>query len=160
MCRYFASLIFLITLLVGCNTPDENSAIKVARNYKIVELTIADVSSPEKIEKQMEKVESFLTEEFYYEQYESKNIFLPLQIAQKENFALAPKELHFNVNNTNEKTILLNYSLELILTDKNNNKNNTKIDLVGLLTLEQVNGDWLIKNDEYNIEELIDLAFE
>ncbi|MFS0873187.1 hypothetical protein [Paenibacillus xylanilyticus] len=148
-------LISSFIFLIGCNTHEENAAIKAARGYKTTEfnLDVLDASSPERIEKQMQSTESYLTEEYYYEQYDSKNISLPLQIAEKEKALLSTKDLKFNVKNNNGKRIIINYSFKLSIQNKETSENK-HIDIEGLLTLEESKGNWLIQKDDYNIDEL------
>ncbi|MBU5355090.1 hypothetical protein KQI74_22660 [Paenibacillus barcinonensis] len=155
--RIFALSIIFFILLTGCNTVEESAAIKVARDYKTTEfnLDVIDASSPERIEKQLESTELYLTEDYYFKQYNTKNISLPLQVAEKEQAVLSTKDLQFNVNNKNndDENIILNYSFILLLNNKES-RQNKKINVEGLLTLKEINGKWLIQNDEYNIDEL------
>lgn len=157
-CFVLSFIFIFFIVLAGCNTSEENSAIKTARGYKTKEFNIdlLNASSPEGIEKQMQSTESYLSEEYYLKQYDSKNIALPLQIAKKEQASLSTKDLKLKVKKNNGENITLDYRLRLQLEYKEAHKVD-KIDIKGVLTLEEINGTWLIKNDEYNIKDLKNL---
>lgn len=157
LCK-LVTTILLIILVVGCTPSD--APVKIAENYKHTEFTITDISTPEAIDKQLEKVESFLTEQFSNEQYENRNITLPIEVAQKKALELKPENPDFNmIPVKNRGVVTFEYSIDLSLINTSNNEK-TILPLKGELTLERVNGVWLVQRDEYNIDELKEIIKE
>ncbi|WP_223068033.1 hypothetical protein [Paenibacillus caui] len=141
---------------------DESEVIELASKYKNVEYGISNYEEelkPESVEKQNELIKPFLTETFYEKQYKNRNIILPLQIASKEKSILKPENQQFKLKEKNENSISLNYTLKLMLLNKQGQETKN-INIEGILTFTKVNDTWLIQSDNFNIEDLRKLVYK
>ncbi|WP_405154859.1 hypothetical protein [Paenibacillus sp. FSL K6-0108] len=143
---------------------DEKAMLTTADLYKKAEFTVdkydeEHTMTREALEAKGEILKPFLTSKYFVAKMADRNIALPLQVANKESVTLHPEDMNFSVKENRGDSLLITYTLNLILTDKNG-KETRNIPLEGDITFLQENNQWLIQDDTYNIKELQNLVYE
>jgi hypothetical protein len=143
---------------------DEKAMLTTADQYKKAEFTVDEYDEEhtmtrEALEAKGEILKPFLTSRYYVAKMADRNIALPLQVANKESVTLHPEDMSFSVKENRGDSLLITYTLNLILTDKNGQEAR-HIPLEGDITFLQENNQWLIQDDTYNIKELQNLVYK
>ncbi|MGC5775476.1 hypothetical protein [Paenibacillus pabuli] len=143
---------------------DEKAMLITANQYKKAEFTGDEYDEEhtmtrEAVEAKGDILKPFLTSKYYVAKMADRNIALPLQVANKESVTLHPEDMNFSVKENRGDSLLITYTLNLILTDKNG-KEARSIPLEGDITFLQENNQWLIQDDTYNIKELQNLVYK
>ncbi|MFD1776049.1 hypothetical protein ACFSF2_19440 [Paenibacillus rhizophilus] len=139
---------------------EDNEAVQAAERYIHAEYQIKaseDILSEESVRKRNEEMKPFLTDYFYQKAVDNRYTLLPLQVAHKQNLSLIPANLQFNLEEHKKDTVELKYTLDLLLLDQQG-KEMKRIPLEGILTLFNVNGQWLVQGDRFDapaLEKLI-----
>jgi len=103
---------------------DEKAMLTTADQYKKAEFTVDEYDEEhtmtrEALEAKGEILKPFLTSRYYVAKMADRNIALPLQVANKESVTLHPEDMSFSVKENRGDSLLITYTLNLILTDKN-----------------------------------------
>lgn len=129
-----------------------NEAIKAAEEYKNKEYKVEaseDILSEDAILLRNEELKPFFTDSFYTKAVDTRYTILPLTIADKQKLSLKPENLKFSLVDDKNDIIELEYNVDLVLTDQGD-KESKRVPLEGILTLEDVNGAWLVQGDRYD----------
>lgn len=127
-------------------------AIKAAQEYKNIEYTVEnseDVLSEDAVQSRNEELKPFLTESFYTNAVDTRYTTLPLTIADKQKLSIKPENLIFNLVDDKNDIIELRYNVDLVLIDQGD-KESKRVPLEGILTLKNVNDNWLVQGDRYD----------
>ncbi|NGM84738.1 hypothetical protein G5B47_20255 [Paenibacillus sp. 7124] len=148
------SVTFLsLAILAGCNSSTAvDEAVQAAEKYKQAEYVVKaseDILSEASIRQRNEQMKPFLTDDFYQKAVDTRYTLLPLQAAHNQNLSFKPANLKFNPEEHKQDTVELNYTLDLVLSDLEG-KERKRVPLDGLLTLVNVNGQWLIQGDRFD----------
>lgn len=155
------TVLILVGILAACTTLKGNDtsngqivdeAIKAAETYKITEYNVKasqDILSDESIQKRNEELKPFFTEEFVKKAVDTRYTLLPLQVANKQQLSLKPENLKFSLSDQKKDIVELKYTVDLVLLDQEGNESN-RVSLEGILTLFDVNGQWLVQGDRYD----------
>ncbi|WP_379157820.1 hypothetical protein [Paenibacillus sp. sgz5001063] len=131
----------------------ETAAVQAATEYKNSEYTVkdyADVLSEESIEQRNEAMRSYLTEDFYQKAVNTRYTALPLMVVQKQHMSVQPENLKFTLTDGTKKDIIeLKYNVDLVLLDQEG-KENQRVSMEGILTMFNVNGQWLVQGDRFD----------
>ncbi|MRN55434.1 hypothetical protein [Paenibacillus monticola] len=150
-------IILSFVLITGCsqaasNTAEVDDAVKAAENYKNVEYDIkasADILSETSIQQRNEEMKPFFTESFYEKAVNYRYTTLPLEASQKQKLSLKPENLQFKLEEQKKDIVELNYTVDLVLLDQEG-KESQRIPMEGILTLFEVNGEWLVQGDRFD----------
>ncbi|AHV98877.1 hypothetical protein [Paenibacillus sabinae] len=142
-----------LLILAGCNSsPNVDRAVQAAEKYKQAEYEVKaseDILSETSIRQRNEQMKPFFTDDYYKKAVDTRYTLLPLQAAHKQNLSLKPENLKFNPEERKQDTVELNYTLDLVLSDREG-KERKRVPLEGALTLVNVNGQWLVQGDRFD----------
>jgi outer membrane murein-binding lipoprotein Lpp len=127
-------------------------AIKAAQEYKNIEYTVEnseDVLSEDAVQSRNEELKPFLTESFYTNAVDTRYTTLLLTITDKQKLSIKPENLKFNLVDDKNDIIELRYNVDLVLIDQGD-KESKRVPLEGILTLKNVNDNWLVQGDRYD----------
>ncbi|OKP82247.1 hypothetical protein [Paenibacillus sp. P32E] len=131
----------------------ETAAVQAATEYKNSEYTVkdyADVLSEESIEQRNDAMRSYLTEDFYQKAVSTRYTALPLQVVQKQQMSVKPENLKFTLTDGTKKDIVeLKYNVDLVLLNQKG-KENKRVPMEGILTMFNVDGQWLVQGDRFD----------
>lgn len=131
----------------------ETAAVQAATEYKNSEYTVkdyADVLSEESIEQRNDAMRSYLTEDFYQKAVSTRYTALPLQVVQKQQMSVKPENLKFTLTDGTKKDIVeLKYNVDLVMLDQKG-KENKRVPMEGILTMFNVDGQWLVQGDRFD----------
>ncbi|GGF67897.1 hypothetical protein GCM10010912_11130 [Paenibacillus albidus] len=134
------------------NEQSINAAIKAAEAYKNKEYNVIaceDILSTESLQTRNEEMTLFFTEYFKKKAVDTGYTALPLKIANKQQLSLKPESLQFSVMDHRDTIVDLRYKVELILFGPDGKEQN-RVPLEGVLTLFDVNGQWLLQGDRFD----------
>ncbi|WP_440114720.1 hypothetical protein [Paenibacillus sp. QZ-Y1] len=143
---------------------DEQQALEMSMEYKKTELSVdykdyEDTLNVEGMLARAEVIRPFLTEKSFESNINTRFNTIPLRVADKERALLHPENIQVKIKESKNDWILVEYTLDLILADEDG-KEKRVIPLSGDITFLQDQGEWRIQDDTYNIEELLDIAYE
>lgn len=152
-----STVILSFVLMTGCSqaasdTAKVDDAVKAAEYYKNVEYDIKaseDILSETSIQQRNEEMKPFFTESFYEKAVNSRYTTLPLEASHKQKLSLKPENLQFKLEEQKKDIVELNYSVDLVLLDQAG-KESQRIPMEGILTLFDVNGQWLVQGDRFD----------
>lgn len=152
-----STVILSFALITGCSqsasdTAEVEDAVKAAEKYKNVEYDIKaseDILSEASIQQRNEEMKPFFTDYFYTKALDTRYTLLPLQASYTQKLSLKPENLQFNLEEQKEDIIELKYTLDLVLLDQES-KESQRIPMEGILTLVDVNGQWLVQGDQFD----------
>ncbi|OKP99505.1 hypothetical protein [Paenibacillus sp. P46E] len=131
----------------------ETEAVQAATEYKNSEYTVkdyADVLSEESIEQRNDAMRSYLTEDFYQKAINNRYTALPLMVVQKQQMSVKPENLKFTLTDGTKKDIVeLKYNVDLVLLNQKG-KENKRVPMEGILTMFNVDGQWLVQGDRFD----------
>ncbi|OKP83477.1 hypothetical protein A3844_21800 [Paenibacillus helianthi] len=131
----------------------ETAAVQAATEYKTSEYTVkdyADVLSEESIEQRNDAMRSYLTEDFYQKAINNRYTALPLMVVQKQQMSVQPENLKFTLTDGTKKDIVeLKYNVDLVLLNQKG-KENKRVPMEGILTMFNVDGQWLVQGDRFD----------
>ncbi|OKP81870.1 hypothetical protein A3842_10550 [Paenibacillus sp. P3E] len=131
----------------------ETAAVQAATEYKNSEYTVkdyADVLSEESIEQRNDAMRSYLTEDFYQKAINNRYTALPLMVVQKQQMSVKPENLKFTLTDGTKKDIIeLKYNVDLVLLNQKG-KENKRVPMEGILTMFNVDGQWLVQGDRFD----------
>ncbi|MGN7764126.1 hypothetical protein [Paenibacillus sp. 22594] len=131
----------------------ETAAVQAATEYKNSEYTVkdySDVLSEESIEQRNDAMRSYLTEDFYQNAVSTRYTSLPLQVVQKQQMSVKPENLKFTLTDGTKKDIVeLKYNVDLVLLNQKG-KENKRVPMEGILTMFNVDGQWLVQGDRFD----------
>lgn len=153
--RKFTALLSLmvlsLALIMGCSS-NLDEATKAAEKYKNAEYTVKfseDLLSEESILTRNEEMKPFFTDYFSEKAVSSRYTVIPLQAAYKQNLSLKPDNLKFSLSDQKEDIVELKYTVDLVLLDEED-KESRRVPLEGILTLFDVEGQWLVQGDRFD----------
>lgn len=153
--RKFTALLSLmvlsLALIMGCSSKTDG-AVKAAEKYKNVEYTVKaseDLLSEESILARNEEMKPFFTDYFSEKAVSSRYTGLPLKVAYKHKVSLKPDNLKFSLSDQKEDIVELKYTVDLVLLDEED-KESKRVPLEGILTLFDVEGQWLVQGDRFD----------
>lgn len=156
------SMILLsLTLIMGCSS-EVDDATKAAEKYKNVEYTIKvsdDLFSEESILARNEEMKPYFTEYYTEKAIGSRITTIPFQIANKQKLSLKPDNLKFTLSEQKKNIVELKYTCDLVLLDKED-KESKRVPLEGILTMFDVDGQWLVQGDRFDSEALMKLIYD
>lgn len=129
-----------------------NEAVRTAEEYKNKEYRVeaaGDLLSEDAIQSRNEELKPFFTESFYTKAVDARYTILPLTAADKQQLSLKPENLRFSLVEDKQDIIELRYNVDLVLMDQGD-KESKRVPAEGILTLENVNGEWLIQGDRFD----------
>ncbi|MBT2292572.1 hypothetical protein J7E73_26240 [Paenibacillus albidus] len=134
------------------NEQTVNAALKAAEAYKNKEYNVIaseDILSTESLQTRNEEMTPFFTEYFKEKAVDTRYTALPLQIANKQQLSLKPENLQFSVMDHRDTIVDLRYKVDLVLIGPDGKEQN-RVPLEGVLTLFDVNGQWLLQGDRFD----------
>ncbi|AKG33521.1 hypothetical protein [Paenibacillus durus] len=143
-------------------TTEVNDAIKAAENYKNAEYEInasEDILSVESVHKRNETIKPYLTEQFYEKASNTRYTLLPLKVADKQKVSLKLVDLQCDLREKKENIVVLNYKLNLLFLNQEG-KETKRIPIDGILTLFNINGQWLVQGDTFDVNTFKDFIVE
>jgi hypothetical protein len=150
-----------LALIMGCSS-NVDDAMKAAEKYKKFEYTVKvseDLLSNESAEQRNKELKPFFTEYFYEKAVSSRYTTIPLQVAYKQKLSLQPENLIFSLSEQKKDIIELKYTVDLVLLDKEE-KESDRVPLEGILTLFDVDGQWLIQGDRFDKDAFKKLIYD
>lgn len=154
-------MLLSLALIMGCNSATDD-ATKAAEKYKQAEYTVKmsdDLLSIESAEARNNEMKPYLTESYFKKATASRITTLPLSIADKQKLSLKPENLKFKLYEHKKDIVELDYTVDLVLLDKDN-KESTRVPLEGILTMSEVDGQWLVQGDRFDTEALMKLIYD
>ncbi|ULO07102.1 hypothetical protein H1230_29885 [Paenibacillus sp. 19GGS1-52] len=152
-----STVILSFALITGCSqaasdTAEVDDAVKAAENYKNVEYDInasENILSETSIQQRNEEIQPFLTESFYEKAVNTGYTTLPLKVSYKQKLSVKPENLQFKLEEQKKDIVELNYTVDLVLLDQGG-KESQRVPMEGILTLFEVNGQWLVQGDRFD----------
>lgn len=148
------SLVVLsLALITGCSS-NVDEATKAAEKYKNAEYTVKateDLFSEESIGARNKEMTLFFTDYFTEKAVSSRYTALPLQVAYKHKLSLQPDNLKFSLSDQKKDIVELKYTVDLVMLDEED-KESRRVPLEGILTLFDVDGQWLVQGDRFDNE--------
>ncbi|WP_313640314.1 hypothetical protein [Paenibacillus sp.] len=154
-------ILLSLTLIMGCSS-EVDDATKAAEKYKNVEYTIKaseDLMSVESILARNEEMKPYFTEYFSEKAIATRITTIPLTIADKQKLSLKPENLKFTLSEQKKDIIELDYIVDLVLLDKDD-KESKRVPLEGIMTMFNVDGQWLVQGDRFDTESLMKLIYD
>lgn len=150
-------LLVLAGVLVACSTSGPKSdtiqeAIEAGTQYKNTEYEVAysaDLLSIEAIQQRNEQMTPFFTEYFAEKAVSTRYTGLPLQAAHVQQASVTSENLEFSLSEDKGDVIELKYYVDLVLLDQDGAEQQ-RVPLEGILTLFDVEDQWLVQGDRFD----------
>ncbi|ASA25181.1 M56 family metallopeptidase [Paenibacillus donghaensis] len=150
-------LLVLAGVLVACSTTAPKSdaiqeAIEAATQYKNTEYEVAyssDILSVETIQQRNDQMVPFFTEYFAEKAVSTRYTGLPLQVAAKQQASVTSDNLELSLSEDKGDVIELKYYVDLVLLDQAGAEQQ-RVPLEGILTLFDVEDQWLVQGDRFD----------
>lgn len=146
-------MVLSLAFITGCNS-NVDEATKAAEKYKNAEYTVKateDLFSEESIGARNEEMTSYFTDYFSEKAVSSRYTALPFQVAYKHKLSLKPDNLKFSLSDQKKDIVELKYTVDLVMLDEED-KESRRVPLEGILTLFDVDGQWLVQGDRFDKE--------